>query len=56
MKKLLLTILFLVASSEAIAQNSKDECGKLLVDGKKAEYESCIKNILEQAEKVSKKQ
>lgn len=53
MKRFLMALFILFISNEAMAQSQKNECGKLLVDGKKSEYESCIKNTLEHVEKVS---
>jgi len=52
MKKLFLTILFLLIIDIALAQDT-NKCGKLLVEGKKTEYNSCMKNTLEHVEKVS---
>ena len=52
MKKLFLTILFLLITDIALAQDT-NKCGKLLVEEKKTEYNSCIKNTLDHVEKVS---
>jgi len=52
MKKLFLTILILLIADIALAQDS-NKCGKLLVEGKKTEYNSCIQNTLDHSEKVS---
>jgi len=54
MKKLFLIFLASFISNVALAQNANNKCADLLLDGKKAEYNACVKSVLDRAENVSK--